>query len=137
MTEPTIIITEHDRTKLSRIIANEGMYPRERAAVHLLAAELDRAEIVPAGEVPPDVITMNTRAELLDLDTGERMNFAVVFPSAANPNEGRISVLAPLGAAMLGYGVGDVFEPPAHGGVRRLQVTEIHFQPEAALASAA
>jgi regulator of nucleoside diphosphate kinase len=137
MRKPHIIITKADYDRLSRMIAGGGMSPRERGEIHALEEELERAEIVTPGELPPDVITMNSRAELLDLDTGERMEFTVVFPNEANIDEGKISVLAPVGTGMLGYRVGDVFERPAPYGVRRLKVTEVHFQPEAALAAAA
>ena len=80
---------------------------------------------------------MNSRAELLDLDTGERMDFTLVFPIDANIEEGKISVLAPLGTAMLGYRVGDEFEWTVPYRLRRLKVTHVQFQPEAALAAAA
>jgi regulator of nucleoside diphosphate kinase len=80
---------------------------------------------------------MNSRGELLDLDTGERMEFTLVFPSEANIDEGKISVLAPLGTAMLGYRVGDKFDWTVPYGLRRLKMTIVHLQPEAALARAA
>jgi regulator of nucleoside diphosphate kinase len=132
MKKPTIIITEADQNKLSRLIAAGGRSSRLRNEAHGLEEELARAEIIPPAEVPPDVITMNTRAELLDLDTGERMEFTVVFPGDANIDEGKISVLAPIGTGMLGYRVGDAFEQVAPTGVRRLKVMRVHFQPEAA-----
>jgi regulator of nucleoside diphosphate kinase len=137
MKKPHIIITKSDHDRLSRMIALGGMSPRERGEIHALKEELQRAEIVPPDELPADVISMNSRAELLDLDTGERMQFTVVYPGDANIDEGKISVLAPVGTGMLGYRVGDVFKRPAPYGVRRLKVTEVHFQPEAALAAPA
>ena len=136
MKKPTIIITEADHAKLSRMLDVDPRSPRERDEMRALEEELNRAEIVTPDDVPPDVITMNSRAELLDLDTGERMEFTVVFPGDASIDEGRISVLAPVGTGMLGYRVGDVFEWPAPYGMRRLKVTEVHFQPEAALVAA-
>ena len=69
------------------------------------------------------------RAEFLDLETGERMEFTLVFPADANVNDGKISVLAPLGTAMLGYRVGDEFVWHVPHGLRRLKVTKLHFQP--------
>jgi regulator of nucleoside diphosphate kinase len=119
------------------MLALDVRSPRERDEAHALKAELKRAEIVSAAEIPPDAITMNTRAELLDLDTGERMEFTVVFPGDADVERGRISVLAPIGTGMLGYRVGDVFNQNAPTGVRRLKVVRVYFQPEAALAAAA
>jgi regulator of nucleoside diphosphate kinase len=119
------------------MIATGGFGTRDHHGLHALETELAHAQVVPDDEVPPDVITMNSRAELVDLDTGERMAFTVVFPAEANVDEGRISVLAPVGAGMLGYRVGEIFRRSAPDGVRRLKVARIHFQPEAALATVA
>ncbi len=112
------------------------MSDRERGEAHALQRELARARIVAPDAVPPDVITMNSRAELLDLDTGERMEFTVVFPNEADLEENKISVLAPVGTGMLGYRVGDTFERRAPYGMRRLEVIDVTFQPEASLAKA-
>lgn len=136
MKKPNIIITEADHSKLTRMIALGNFSPRERGELHALAAELARARIIADDEMPPDVITMNSTAELLDLDTGERMDFTVVFPADADIDEGKISVLAPVGAGMLGYSLGDEFEQPSPNGLRRLKVAQIRFQPEAASAVA-
>ena len=109
---------------------------RELSCAIVAAGKLSdraRAEIVAPDEVPPDVITMNSRAQLVDLDTNERMEFTLVFPAQADIEEGKISILAPLGTAMLGYRVGDEFEWAVPYGYRRLRVARIEFQPEAAL----
>ena len=132
MNKPTIIITKTDYARLSRMLDVDARSPRERDAMYALEAELRQAKIVTPDELPPNVITMNSRAELLDLDSGERMEFTVVFPADANMDEGKISVLAPVGTGMLGYRVGDVFEQPVPLGMRRLKVMQVHFQPEAA-----
>jgi regulator of nucleoside diphosphate kinase len=137
MKKPTIVITESDYVQLSRMLDADASSPRERAAMAALEAELKHAKIVAPDNVPPDVITMNSTAELLDLDTGERMEFTLVFPSDADVDEGKISILAPVGVGMLGYRVGDSFERRAPSGMRRLQVIDVTFQPEAALAPAA
>jgi regulator of nucleoside diphosphate kinase len=78
---------------------------------------------------------MHSRAELVDLDTGETVVYTLVFPSQANIETGNISVLAPVGAAMLGYRVNDEFEWQVPDGVRRMRVKQIHYQPEAAAMS--
>ena len=130
----TIIITAPDHARLSDMIAFGNLSERERGEAHALAEELEGAEIVAPDAVPPDVITMNSRAELLDLDSGERMEFTVVFPDEADVAEGKISVLAPVGTGMLGYRMGDTFKRRAPFGIRRLKVTDVTFQPEAALA---
>src|SRR5215212_2899366 len=102
-----IIMSAADHDELSCVVAAAGkMSERGRAEVAALQHELERATIVAPGDVPADVITMESRAALLDLETGERMEFTLVYPVEADIEEGKISVLAPLGAAMLGYCVG-------------------------------
>ena len=135
MKKHNIIITAPDHARLSDMIALGNL--SERDEMHALEAELERAEIVTPEAVPLDVITMNSRAVLLDLDTGERMEFTVVFPNEADLEESKISVLAPVGTGMLGYRIGDSFERRAPYGMRRLRVIDVTFQPEAALAPAA
>lgn len=137
MKKPNIIITSPDHVRLRKMIALRNPSERERDATHSLAEELERAEVVASHLVPPDVITMNSRAELLDLDTGERMAFTLVFPDEADVSESKISVLAPVGAGMLGYRIGDTFERTTPFGVRRLQVVDVTFQPESSMVHAA
>src|SRR4029077_19962063 len=115
----------------------EALNSRSRGDLNALRDELQRAVVVQQHNVPGDVITMNSRAEMLDLETGETVTFTLVFPSQANVDEEKISVLAPIGAGMLGYRVGDEFEWQVPDGVRRMRVTQIHYQPEAALKRAA
>jgi regulator of nucleoside diphosphate kinase len=75
---------------------------------------------------------MRSKVRLRDLDTGEEMVYTLVFPSEANFDEGKISVLAPVGTAMLGYRVGSLIEWEVPSGRRRLKVEELLYQPEAA-----
>ena len=133
MNERAIYITEFDRQRLSELIADlhRTGYPR-REALRDLEGELARAVIVSPQDVPPDVITMNSRVRLYDLDAEEELIFTLVFPEDADPAENKISVLAPIGMAMLGYRVGDTFEWEVPAGISRLRVLEILYQPEAA-----
>ena len=132
--QTTIYITELDRQRLEKLIELAG--ERSRRANHQYLArleeELERAETVAPEEVPPDVITMRSSVRLRDLDTGGEMVYTLVFPSEANFDEGKISVLAPVGTAMLGYRVGDAIEWDVPSGRRRLKVEELLYQPEAA-----
>ena len=77
-----------------------------------LERELNRAKVVQPAEIPADVITMNSRVHLKDLEAGEDLFYTLVFPSDADFGQNRISILAPIGTALLGYRVGD-----EHGGV--------------------
>jgi regulator of nucleoside diphosphate kinase len=126
MKKSPIIMNAANHAELTVAIEAIGrLSERGRSEMTGLRGELARAQIVAPQEVPPGVITMNSRAELLDLDTNESMEFTLVFPSESNIEEGRISVLAPLGAAMLGYRVGDEFEWVVPYGLRRLRVIAV------------
>jgi regulator of nucleoside diphosphate kinase len=128
-----IHITSQDKERLEDLLAEVAVSdPRKDGEVDALLEELHRALIVDPKEVPNDVITMNSRAELLDLENGETVTFTLVFPAEANIEEGKISVLAPIGAAMLGYRVEDEFEWNVPDGLRRMRVTRVDYQPEAA-----
>ncbi|MBN2115533.1 MAG: nucleoside diphosphate kinase regulator [Anaerolineales bacterium] len=133
MSDKNIRITELDRQRLVDLIlgAQSGEY---RGSIYLekLRGELDRAQIVTPQEIPGDVITMNSKVVLLDLDSGESETYTLVYPEHANPAEGKISILAPIGTAMLGYRVGDVFEWEVPAGKRKLRIEKILYQPEAA-----
>jgi regulator of nucleoside diphosphate kinase len=68
----------------------------------------------------------------LDMDTGKELVYSLVFPSEADSSNGKISILAPVGTAMIGYGVGDIIEWRVPAGLRRFRVEQILYQPEAA-----
>jgi len=133
MSNRTIFITEQDRSRLWQLITN-AKYADYRGSkyVEALVGELERAVVVEPKNVPPDVITMNSRVQLVDLESGETMVYTLVFPQDADLAQGKISVLAPIGTAMLGYRFGDVFSWQVPSGERRIKVEAILYQPEAA-----
>jgi regulator of nucleoside diphosphate kinase len=129
----SIHVTSQDKQRLEDLLAEvEVSDPRKQGDLKALVEELHRAVIVEPKDVPADVITMNSRAEIRDLESGETVAFTLVFPVNANIDEEKISILAPIGAGMLGYRVGDKFEWKVPEGIRRMEVTKIHYQPEAA-----
>ncbi|MGI8437404.1 MAG: nucleoside diphosphate kinase regulator [Chthoniobacterales bacterium] len=129
----SISITTQDQQRLQDLLAKTAASgPRQKGDWKALAEELRRAVIVQPNEILADVITMNSRADLIDLDTNETVTFTLVFPQDAWLEEDKISVLAPIGAGMLGYRVGDEFEWRVPQGVRRMKVARVHYQPEAA-----
>lgn len=133
MTDRAIYITEYDIVRLRNLLEDaKATGYRGRDDLKELEAELNRGTVVAPQEVPGDVITMNSKARLIDLDTGEEMIYTLVFPDDADIDQNKISVLAPIGTAMLGYRVGDTFEWQVPEGLRRLSVEEILYQPEAA-----
>lgn len=97
-----------------------------------LADELNNAVVVDSCRVPPDVVTMNSRVLFEDESTGERRAVTIVFPQQADASLGSISVLAPIGTALLGLGVGQsIVWPFPDGATHCLRVLRIIYQPEA------
>ena len=132
MEERTIHITQYDLMRLRALIVETKRAERRKSAyLDSLAVELARAKVVAPAEIPADVVTMNSRVRLLDLDTHEEMCYTLVFPQEADIGEAKVSVLAPIGTAVLGYRVGDTFTWPVPDGVRRFQVLEVLYQPQA------
>jgi regulator of nucleoside diphosphate kinase len=128
-----IHITTQDKQRLEDLLVEvQASDPRKHGDLKALTQELRRAVIVDPKDVFCDVITMNSRAEMRDLESGETVAFTLVFPSEANIDQEKISVLAPIGAGMLGYRLGDEFEWNVPGGLRRMKVTKVEYQPEAA-----
>jgi regulator of nucleoside diphosphate kinase len=129
-----IYITTSDYHRLSGLIemSRERNGEADREYLDQLEEELGRAELVNPKEIPADVITMRSKVRLKDLKSGETVMYSLVFPFEANSNEGQISVLAPIGTALLGNRSGDVVESRVPSGLRRLKVKEILYQPEAA-----
>lgn len=128
-----IFITDFDIQRLGELIENASTRTsRDSRNLEELAAELLKAEIVDPTGIPPDVITMNSRVCLQDMETGEDLIYTLVFPADANLESGKISVLAPVGTAIIGYRTGDRITWPVPGGVKRLKVKTILYQPEAA-----
>ena len=128
-----IYITEYDVTRLKELVqVGISFAERDRESLESLQGELDRAHIVEPTAVPHDVVTMNSRVRFKDLETNEEKVYTLVFPSEANLEQRKISILAPIGTAILGYRVGDTVEWRVPGGIRKLRIEEILYQPEAA-----
>jgi regulator of nucleoside diphosphate kinase len=129
-----IYITEFDLKRLKGLIkfAEERWDKRVVQYLKELDEELDRAEVVKPEEIPADTITMNSTFRLSDLDNGEEVLYTLVFPSNADSLTGKISILAPIGTAVLGYRVGDTVEWKVPAGLKRFRVEEVLYQPEAA-----
>jgi regulator of nucleoside diphosphate kinase len=128
---PRIHVTDQDWRRLTSLVTIP-LGPWTPQACAFLDGELARAEVVPARAVGPDVVTMNSRVCFEVGDGGRRCTRTLVYPWDADPNAGRLSVLSPLGVALLGLSVGDVI-PWAlpDGSAVRVRVLEILYQPEA------
>ncbi len=128
-----IVLTEHDAVELTRLIhTRSAFYRHDLEHIEALARELDRADVVTGATLTADVVTMRSRVRVRDLETGRKSIYTIVPPADANVAARRVSVLAPMGTALLGYRVGDAVEWSMPGGRRRLLVEEILYQPEAA-----
>lgn len=121
-----ICITEVDAARLRRLLDSDlARKATDTESLRRLEHELDRARVVPRSELPPDAIAMHSTVELEDLTDGDLLTYTLVYPEQADPANGRISILAPLGMAMLGYRVGDVFEWPVPNGTIRVRVRRL------------
>lgn len=94
-----------------------------------LESELARAQVVKAGEMPPEVVTLHSTVKLRDLDTGEVMIYVLTPPDEANLDQGMVSVLAPIGTAILGYRERDIVEWPVPAGRRRFRIMKVRQMP--------
>lgn len=133
MRQRRLFITKFDRERLEELIAVAEQFGHQsRKDLQAMAGELEKAQTVASTEVPPDVVTMNSKVVLRDMDTDEEMTYSLVFPKDADVEAGAISVLAPVGTAILGYSEGDVIEWPVPSGMRRIRIERVIYQPEAA-----
>lgn len=133
MQQQTIRVTDFDARHLEGLI--EGPQPRnsrDARSIALLEQHLGDAEVLPARRVGPDLVTMNSEVQVRDLDAHETITFRLVFPHAVHSGAGRVSVLAPLGMAVLGRKVGERVTWRTPGGLRRLRVDCVLYQPERA-----
>ncbi|WP_338574308.1 nucleoside diphosphate kinase regulator [Pseudomonas canadensis] len=127
-TAPSIILTRLDVQRLEQLIDRLG---DEFPGVEALQAELDRAETVGHDEVSEDVVTMNSRVHCREESSGKERHLTLVYPKDANADEGKISILAPVGSALLGLKVGQHIDWPAPGGkTLKLELLSVEGQPK-------
>jgi regulator of nucleoside diphosphate kinase len=133
-----IFVAEDDRARLESLLRRATAHELSGAKyLAALAGELRRAQVVPRSQLPPDAVTMNSTVRLRDLETGEEETYTLVYPEEADIEADRLSILAPVGTALLGYRAGDVVEWPVPAGVRRFRVEKVLFQPRSARGCAA
>ncbi|MDE9435647.1 nucleoside diphosphate kinase regulator [Xenorhabdus bovienii] len=131
MKKPKIIINELDAERLDSLLEQPAF--ANTSIAEALNEELDRAEIVPPVEIPPDVVTMNSEIRFIDLGSNEERVRTLVYPASLQDSTKHLSVMAPLGAALLGLRVNDeiTWQLP-NSEKTRIKVLEIIYQPEAA-----
>lgn len=121
---PAIRVSQADYNLLQNLLAKQsGGTAEEQSTRQQLFQELMRARIEP--ELPSDVIALRSRARLLDIESGDEMEFTLVLPHEADVDSGRLSILAPLGTAMLGFCRGAEFQWRMPGGTLNLRVLKV------------
>jgi len=123
--QPSVYLTQNDHDRLSALLEAKG----ER--FEKLEGELARAVVVPSNEIPADVVTMNSRVLFANEVTGERREVILVFPFEADIDLGKISILAPVGTALLGLRKGQSIDWEVPSGEKhRYRVIDVLYQPE-------
>ena len=129
--KPNIVVSSLDLQRLQALLDSlpTTAFPGKAD----LQAELDRADIVEPKDVPPSVVTMNSTVRFAIEPSGEEFCLTLVYPKDMNGDGDRISVLAPVGSALLGLTIGDRMEwPRPGGGLIQVRIVEIVYQPERA-----
>lgn len=131
MHNSAIRVTSLDMQRLRNLLDKPEL-TNQKQYLQVLEREIDLAVVVQSSEVSPDTVTMNSTVQLVDLRTSEEMMLTLVYPDNANIVEGRVSVLAPVGLAILGCREGETVEWEVPDGIRSLKVDRVIYQPEAA-----
>ncbi|MGH8084957.1 MAG: nucleoside diphosphate kinase regulator [Lysobacter sp.] len=128
-TTPTLLLSRLDCDRIEALLEDPRNADIDTSA---LEAELARAQVVEPGQMPADVITMNSTARFRDEASGDEREMTLVYPTGADGSNDKVSILAPVGSALLGLRVGDTIEWPVPSGrTIRLRVLSIRYQPEA------
>lgn len=131
MSRPAIIINELDAERLDSLL-EKPQYAKTPVA-EMLNAELDRAEMCNPADMPADVVSMNSRIKFRDLTSQEEFVRTLVYPANLTDSDNQLSVMAPVGAALLGLRVGDSINwDLPNGNKTHLEVLELQYQPESA-----
>ena len=131
MSRPAIILNELDAARLDTLLEQPAF--ASLPVAEALNNELDRAEMLSPANMPADVVTMNSRVKFRNLSDGEVRVRTLVYPAKMTDSNTQLSVMAPVGAALLGLRVGDSIHWELPGGVAtHLEVLELEYQPEAA-----
>ena len=131
-----IYISASDMDRL-RLLVDQNLEGRNAATAERLAAELDRAVVVEPTHLPADAVTIDSRVTYVEEQSGAEREVTLVYPAAADASKGRISVLAPVGAALIGLRTGDDIEwPLPDGRTAKIRIRGV-VQPRGGAVSAA
>jgi regulator of nucleoside diphosphate kinase len=131
MQEYSIIVSSSDIERLSHLVRDlRHSRFRDQDQVDLLGQTLENAEVISSARFPRNAIKMNSRFRVLDLGTGKKQVYTLVYSDQADASSGSISVLAPLGIALLGRRQGDAIEVDVPGRMRRLRIERVLYPPD-------
>ncbi len=128
-----VTLTKNDYTRIYKAItdAKNSKTINSNEAEKLLS-ELSKAEIVPSEKIDKDVVTMNSEVKLFFENTQKEQSFKIVYPQDANLKENKISIFSPIATALIGYKIGDEIEWIVPGGITKIKIVDLIYQPEAA-----
>lgn len=132
LTSKQIVVTEADLGRLQELVDSPRYRSAFASALATLKDELERVQVVAPGEVPRNIVTMHSQVVVRDTRSADSETYTLVYPDEADIDEGRLSVLAPLGIALLGMKTGESVSFQVPAGKRRVKVGKILYQPEAA-----
>jgi regulator of nucleoside diphosphate kinase len=121
-----VIIREDDYDLLKPYFTRSGMVPDEMS----LSAELGRASIVKKNKFPAHAIRINSRVQILDQETGASRDLCIVMPQDANIKENKVSIISPIGAALIGFRKGDTVQWEVPAGLKQFRITEVHNEQD-------
>lgn len=128
MDQPSITVTESDYDRIDALLTKVG---DGVPGIIELRAELERADVVASGQLPADVVTMNSTVVFENVDSGKHFELALVYPKDIDGSAGKVSILAPVGSALLGLTVNQTIQWQLPGGnALKLKVLEVRNQPE-------
>ena len=128
-----VTLTKNDYTRIYKAItdAKNSKTINSNEAEKLLS-ELSKAEIVPSEKIDKDVVTMNSEVKLFFENTQKEQSFKIVYPQDANLKENKISIFSPIATALIGYKISDEIEWIVPGGMTKIKIVDLIYQPEAA-----
>ncbi|WP_108959524.1 nucleoside diphosphate kinase regulator [Leptospira ellinghausenii] len=130
-TQKKLSITNFDYIRLKNMISEYSKRNKTNVNLEDLLGEIERAQKVDSTKIPANVVTMNSIIEIRNLNELDFDEFQLVFPEESNSSERKISILAPIATACLGYKVGDIIQWNVPHGVQQFQITDVKYQPEA------
>lgn len=128
-----VTLTKNDYTRIYKAITDaKNSKTINSSEAEKLLSEISKAEIVPSEKIDKDVVTMNSEVKLFFENTQKEQSFKIVYPQDANLKENKISIFSPIATALIGYKISDEIEWIVPGGMTKIKIVDLIYQPEAA-----